>query len=140
MAAILAADVGGDLVSASATLAWRKLDTHGEGILLEGLYEVHTRTTAAPGEDLTARRVQLTDLPTGGAVKVTTRETLHLPTLPEPHPVALTQYFIPVLDTDWLAVITTSTANSPLEPGVEQVADHMAKSLTFSRGTETSIL
>lgn len=136
MAAILAADVGGELVSASATLAWRKLELSGDGIPLVGLHQVYSRAPASPGEDLDARRVEIKELPAGEAVKVATRETMQLPTLAELRPVALTQYFVPVLDTNWLAVITTTTGNPPLEPGVEEIADTMAKSLTFTRGQD----
>lgn len=136
MAAILAADVGGDLVSASATLAWRKLETHGEGIPVAGLREVYARAPASRGEDLDTRRVEVTQLPTGGSVKVATKEAVQVPGTSQIQPVAITQYFVPVLDTDWLAVITTSTGNPPLEPGVEEVADTMAKSLIFTRGSD----
>jgi hypothetical protein len=132
MAAILAAEVGGDLVSASATLAWSKLETHGEGIPMAGLREVYVRAPASPGEDMAARRVEAVQLPAGGAVKVATRQTMRLPGVDQPCPVALTQYFVPVLATDWLAVITTSTANKPLVPGVEEVAAGMATTLRFT--------
>jgi hypothetical protein len=131
MAAILAAEVDTGLVSASATLAWSKLDTHGEGIPVAGLREVYVRAAPSPGEDMAARRVEVVQLPSGGAVKVTTRQTMRLPGLERPCPVALTQYFVPVLATDWLAVITTSTGNQPLITGVEEVAAGMATTLRF---------
>jgi hypothetical protein len=131
MAAILAAEVGGGLFSASATLAWRKLDLGGEGIPLDGLREVYIRAPAGPGEDLAERRVEIVRVRAGGAVKVSTRETMRLSTMPETRPVAITQYFVPVLDTEWLAVITATTGDPALEPGVEQVADAMAASLAF---------
>ncbi len=132
MAAILAADVGGELVSASATLAWRKLDTHGEGIPVAGLREVYRRALASPGEEADARRVEEVVLPGGVGVKVATRQTMRLPAMPEPRPVALTQYFVPVLTTEWLAVLTASTGNPPLAKGVEEVADGMAATLRFT--------
>lgn len=135
MAAILAADVSGELVSASATLAWRKLDTGGEGISLAGLREVYARAPASPGEDLDARRVEIVELDLRRGVKVATRERMQLPTMTEAQPAAVMQYFIPVLDSDWLAVITATTGNPPLAPGVEEVADGMAGSLTFTRGS-----
>ncbi|MGH2731801.1 MAG: hypothetical protein ACRDJF_00895 [Actinomycetota bacterium] len=134
MAAILAAEVGGGLFSASATLAWRKIDVGGEGIPLAGLQEVYARAPAAPGESLAERRVETVEIGVGGALKVSTRETVQLPSMAAARPVAITQYFVPVLDTDWLAVITATTGNRPLEPGVEEVADTMAASLAFTRG------
>ena len=133
MAAILAADVGGQLVSASATLAWRRVPPGDDGIAVEGLREVYLRAPAGPGEDVDQRRVEVVELGAGGGVKVVTRETLALPGLVEAPPVSLTQYLVPVLDTEWLAVITTSTGNAALAPGVEEVADGMAATLAFTR-------
>ena len=132
LAAILAAEVGGDLVSASATLAWRELDLGGDKMSLEGLRRVYARAAASPGEDLTARRVELVELPAGGAVKVVSREPVRVPGTKKARPVSMTQYLVPVLDTDWLAVITTTTGNPPLSAGVEEVADGMARSLSFA--------
>jgi hypothetical protein len=132
MAAILAADVGGELVSASATLAWRQLDTHGEGIPVAGLREVYARAPAPAGEEVGARRVHVADLPVGAAVKLTTRQTMKVPGVAEPRLVVLTQYFVPVLDTDWLGVVTTATGTPALAPGVEEVADGMGASLRFT--------
>jgi len=134
MAAILAADVGGALVSASATLAWRKLDTHGEGVPVAGLRAVYARAPASPGETLADRRVDVVDLPSGPAVKLATRQVVKVPGTSAPAPVTLTQYFIPLLASDWLAVITTSTGNEPLAYGVEQVADDMAASFSVVEG------
>jgi hypothetical protein len=133
MAAILAAEVGGDLVSASATLAWRQLDLDGDGWDLEGLRQVYLRAPASPGEDLKARRVEVVDLAAGGALKVATRETTKVPGTGKVQPVSVTQYFIPVLDTDWLAVITATTGNPALTGGVEEVADGTAGSLKLTR-------
>jgi hypothetical protein len=132
MATILAADVGGELVSASATLAWRKLDVGEEGIPVAGLREVYARASASPGENLAARRVETVQLPAGGAVKVATKETVRVPMMNQIQPVNVTQYFVPVLHTDWLAVITTTTGNPALAPGTEAVADGMAASLAFT--------
>lgn len=131
MAAILTADAGGELVSASATLAWRQVGTEGEPIPVAGLREVYRRAPASPGEDAAARRVEEVTLPAGVGVKVATRQTMRLPGLPESRPVALTQYFVPVLASNWLAVVTASTGNPPLAAGVEEVADGMAASLRF---------
>ena len=131
MAAILAADVGGELVSASATMAWRQVPPADGGIPVEGLRQIYASARAGTGEDVDERRVDIIDLPAGGAVKVVSRETLPLPGLPEPRPVAATQYLVPVLDTDWLAVITATTGNAALAPGVEEVADGMAATLAF---------
>ena len=138
MAAILAADVGGELVSASATLAWRELDAGGEGIPLAGLREVYARAPASPSEDLDERRVEVVDLGAGGGVKVAKRETMGLPVMREARPVAVTQYFVPVPDSAWLAVLTATTANPTLVPGVEAVVDAMAASLGFHRGPAPS--
>ncbi|MGH8907529.1 MAG: hypothetical protein ACRD0K_13635 [Egibacteraceae bacterium] len=133
MAAILPAVVRGELLSASATLAWRKLDLGGEGIPLAGLREAYARAPASSGENLSERRVETVEIGLGGAVKVSTREIMQLPMIAEARRVAVTQYFVPVLDTEWLSVITTTTGDRALESGVEEVADTMAASLTFSR-------
>lgn len=133
MAAILAAEVGGELISASATLAWRKLDNRGEAIPVAGLREVYARAPASPDEDLAARRVEVVELPAGGAVKLVTREPVPLPAGGRSQPVDVVQHLVPVLDTDWLAVLTATTANPVLAPGVEEVADGVAKSLAFRR-------
>lgn len=138
MAAILAADVGGDLVSASATLAWRQLDLGGDEMDLEGLRQVYLRASAGPGEDMQARRVEQVELPSGGAVKVVSRERVRPPGTARDQQARLVQYLIPVLDTDWLAVITASTGNEPLAPGVEMVADQMAEALAFHAGERPS--
>ena len=134
MAAILAADVGGELVSASATLAWRELDLDdGEKIELEGLRQVYVQAPPAAGEDMEARSVERVELPCGGAVKVVSSERIRAPGTSTDQPTTLIQYLIPVLDINWLAVITSSTANEPLAAGLEVVADQMAASLTFGR-------
>ena len=133
IAAILAADVRGQLVSASATLAWRRVPPGDDGIPVEGLREVYLRAPAGPGEDVDRRRVEVVELAAGAGVKVVTSETPELPGLAEPRPVRLTQYLVPVLDTEWLAVITASTGNAALAPGVEEVADGMAATLNFTR-------
>ena len=133
MAAILAAEVGGDLVSASATLAWRKLDTDGQAIPVEGLRQVYLRAPASPSEDRAARRVEQVALPVGGAVKVVSRESSRVPRTSKSQPVDIVQYLVPVLDTDWLAVITATTGNPPLAAGVAEVANGMAVSLSFTK-------
>lgn len=131
LAAILAADVGGELVSASANLAWRKLETHGEGIPLAGLREVYVRAPRKAGEDLARRRVDIVELPAGGAVKLSTRRPMRRHPMSGPAVLNVTQHFVPVLDTEWLAVITTTTGNAVLAPNLEEVADGMARSLCF---------
>jgi len=135
MAAILAAEVGGDLVSASATLAWRKLDLGGDEMNLEGLRQVYLRAPASPGEDMAARRVEGVQLPVGGAVKVVTREPVTVPGTTRRQSVDMIQYFVPVLATDWLAVLTATTGDLPLAAGVEEVADGMATSLSLRSGS-----
>lgn len=138
VAAILVAEVQHHPVSASATLAWRQVDLGGDDLSLEGLREVYVRAPASPGEDLRQRRVDIVELPAGGAVKVATREAAApLPGQP-PVPATVTQYLVPVLDTGWLAVITTSTGNLELAAGVEQVADLMASSLELRQPEEPS--
>lgn len=133
MAAILAADVGGELVSASTTLAWRRVPPGDHGIPVEGLREVYARAPAGPGEDVAQRRVEVVGLGAGAGVKVVTNETVALPALTEPRQATAIQYLVPVLDTDWLAVITATTGNEALVPGVEEVADGMAATLAFAR-------
>jgi hypothetical protein len=132
LAAVLAGEADGRLVSASATLAWRRPDLAGDPLLLEGLGHMHLLAPAGPGEDLSARRVEIIELPAGGAVKVATRELVALPT--GEAPVAwVTQYLVPVpfLNSGWLAVITTTTGNPELAAAVEDVGDAMAASLHF---------
>lgn len=131
LAAILAGEVGGEPVSASATLAWRRPDLGGDRLDLEGLRQVYLRAPGSPGEDRRARRVEVVDLPSGGAVKVASRETAPVPTLAKVRSVAVTQYLVPVPHDGWLAVITATTGVPALEAGVEEVADAMAASLSF---------
>jgi hypothetical protein len=131
VAAVLAAEVEQHLVSASATLAWRQIELGGDRISLEGLRETYARAPASRGEDLRQRRVDIVGLPVGRAVKVATREAGVPRAGLTPVASSVTQYLVPVLDTDWLAVITTSTGNMELAPGVEQVADLVATSLVF---------
>lgn len=49
----------------------------------------------AAGEDLGERRVEMVELGGGGGVKVVTHETMALPVLDGPQPVAVTQYSSP---------------------------------------------
>ena len=51
--------------------------------------------------------------------------------VPGVRPVNVTQYFVSVLEADWLAVITATTGTPGLAEGVEIVADGMAGSLGF---------
>lgn len=129
MAALLLADVGGDTVSANATLVWQELETHGEGIPVAGLHAVFAGAPADPDEDAAHRRVDVVGLPGGNAVKLTTRRTMRLPGMTEAAAAAVTQYFVPVPSTDWLAVVTTGTGTLELAPAIEEVADEMAASL-----------
>jgi hypothetical protein len=130
LVAVLAAEVDGRLVSASATLAWRRPDLAGDPLLLEGLAHLHLLAPAAPGEDLAARRVEIVELPARGGVKVATRELVALPG-DDSRQAWVTQYLVPVLDTGWLAVITTTTGQPELAAAVEDVGDAMAASLHF---------
>lgn len=132
MAAILAGEEQGMLLSASATLAWRQIDGN-RAIPVEGLRQAYAQAPPSTGEDPAHRRVEAVRVSAGGAVKVVTRETMQVPMVAGPRPVDITQYFVPVLDTPWLAVITTTTGQPDLAPGVEQVADGMAESLAFNR-------
>lgn len=109
LAAILAGEAGGQPVSASATLAWRRPDLGGDRLDLEGLRQVYLRAPESPGEDRRARRVELVDLPSGGAVKVASKETAPVPTLAKVRSVAVTQYLVPVPHDGRLAVITATT-------------------------------
>ncbi len=70
-AAILAADVGGEPVSASATLAWRRLGPAGSTLPIDGLARVATEAPAEAGEDRSERLVEVVTLPAGPAVRVT---------------------------------------------------------------------
>ncbi|MGH2770778.1 MAG: hypothetical protein ACRDJF_09700, partial [Actinomycetota bacterium] len=134
MAAVLAGESGGELVSASATLAWRRLDLGADTMNLEGMRRAYLHAPPSPGEILDDRRVELVELSMGAGVKVATRETMRAPGAPGFNPVTVIRFFVPVLDTDWLAVITAATGVAALAAGVEEVANAMARSLTFSRG------
>src|SRR5207253_8786673 len=57
MAAILAGEVGGELLSASGTLAWRNLGEQSGPIPLEGLRRVYAQAPPGRGEDVRQRRV-----------------------------------------------------------------------------------
>jgi hypothetical protein len=131
LAAILAGEVDGTLVSASATLAWHRPDPTGGIPSLRALSEVYAREPAKADENTGARRVQVVSLPAGGAVKVSTRETVELPTGLRVDGVAMFQYVVPVLATGWLALLTTTTGVPGLAGGVSEVADAMAASLHF---------
>lgn len=131
LAAVLAGEVGGELVSASATLAWHRPEAESGPPSLAALYEVYARAPAAAGEDAATRRVEVVDLPAGGAVKVSTRETVELPTGARVHGVAVIQCIVPVLTTGWLALITATTGVPALVAGLEEVAATMAASLRF---------
>jgi hypothetical protein len=75
--------------------------------------------------------VEVVTLGAGGAVKVSTRETVELPTGVRVDGVAMVQYVVPVLATGWLALLTTTTGVPALAEGVSEVADTMAASLRF---------
>ena len=90
----------------------------------------HCARAARAMEQDAARRVDIVELPTGGGVKVATSELVVLPT-GEAAPAWVTQYLVPVFDTGWLAVITTTTGNADLAAAVEEVGDGMAASLRF---------
>ncbi|MGQ0679492.1 MAG: hypothetical protein ACT4OM_07540 [Actinomycetota bacterium] len=119
MAAILPARVQRQSVSASGTLAWRKMEGI-EAIRVAGLKQILLRSADAP-----PLAVEEVSLPVGPAVKASSRE------LVQGRSAAVFQYFVPVLDSQWLAVITCSTGNVALEKGVEVVARGMASSLRF---------
>jgi hypothetical protein len=131
LAAILAGEVDGTLVSASATLAWHRPDPSGGIPSLGALREVYARAPAGAAQDAAARRVEVVTLHAGGAVKVSTRETVELPTGVRVDGVAMVQYVVPVLATGWLALLTTTTGAPALAEGVSEVADTMAASLRF---------
>ena len=131
LAAILAGEVGGELLSASATLAWHRPEPGNGPPSLAALYEVYARALAGAEAETGMRRVETVQLPAGGGVKVSTRETVELPTGARVPGVAVTQYIVPVLTTGWLALITTTTGDPALAAGVEEVAMRMAASLRF---------
>lgn len=131
MALILAAEAGGELYSASATLAWRQLEPFGVAIPVEGLAKVYRQAPAGTRKDLDDRQVEIVTLPAGPAVRVSSTRTVELAGIEAP-PVAQTQHVVPVLQSSWLALLTTSTANPSLVPAVDDIADEMADSLTFT--------
>lgn len=132
LAAILAADVGGEPVSASATLAWRRLGPPGSPLPIDGVARVATEAPAELGEDRSERLVEMVRLPTGPAVRVASARATAVPGTDAVPTMAQTQHLVPVLDTGWLALLTTSTANPSLVAGVDEVADQMAESLAFT--------
>lgn len=138
LAAVLAGEVEGQLISASATLAWRRPDLGPDPLDVEGLREVFAQAPAAVGEERAARRVERRELPSGPAVKVVSKETARVPTLATLRLVAVVQHFVPVQHDGWLAVITVTTGVRELETGIEAVADAMAESLTFQTGPSSA--
>ena len=67
------------------------------------------------GEDRRAGPVERVERPSGGAVKVVSREMAPVPTVATIRSVAVTQYLVPVPDDGWLAVITTTTGVRDLQ-------------------------
>jgi hypothetical protein len=131
LAAILAAAVGAELVSASVTLSWRASTSGDRSVLLDGLRRFYATAPAAAGEDLTARRVEVVQLAAGGAVRVSSREAVQIPGGRRVDRVAITQYVVPVLDTGWLALLIGTTGVPALVAAVETVTDEVAESLSF---------
>jgi hypothetical protein len=137
LAAILFGTVGGQPISAGVTLAWRQIgnatdsDASSAVVPLEGLRRVYAQAPADTGEDPSARRVEVIELPAGGAVKVTTTQAAPVPSTDLTRPAQLIQYIAPAGDTGWLAFITATTAIPELVKGVESVAEGVATSLRF---------
>ncbi|MBW3612092.1 MAG: hypothetical protein KY438_11295 [Actinobacteria bacterium] len=76
--------------------------------------------------------MEVVTLPAGPAVRVTSARAVAVPGTDAVPTMAQTQHLVPVLDTGWLALLTTSTANPSLVAGVDEVADQMAESLAFT--------
>ena len=129
LAAILAGEAGGELLSASVTLGWRRPDYGGGRPPLEALRAVYADAPAATDQDAAARRVDIVELSVGGAVRVSSRQRIELPDGARVDGVATTQYVVPVMETGWLAVLTGSTGTEVLAEGVAEVVDSMAASL-----------
>jgi hypothetical protein len=130
LAAILVGEIRDEPVSASVTLAWRRPELRG-GIDLDAMGETFARAPSAPGEDLRARRARRVAVEAGDAITVATLETQVVPGGGGRRRVALTQWFVPVLDTGWLAVITTATPVLRLAAAVEDVGAAAVASLRF---------
>jgi hypothetical protein len=96
-----------------------------------GLRQIYATAPAAPGEDLTARRVEVVQLAPGGAVRVSSREAVQIPGGRRVDRVAITQYAVPVLGTGWLALLTGTTGVPGLVAAVERVTGAIAESLSF---------
>jgi hypothetical protein len=127
-AAMLHTD-GPDPLTLGFTLAWRPVAFRGLPRRLEALHRIQAQAPA--GGRHGDRRVEIVPLACGGGVRVLTRELVLVPGTRQRRPALVAQYLVPVLDLDWMAVLTTSTAVVRLEDAVAEAADRIADGLRF---------
>lgn len=126
LAAILAGRIGEEVVGASITLGWERspssVDLDALGLSL---------ARASPGADelVQHRRVDLVALSGGTALRLRGREQARVPGSTTRREVMLHQFFVPVANSTWLAVVTATTGLLQLGDAVGQAAMHVAGSL-----------
>jgi hypothetical protein len=126
LAAILAGNIGHEVIGASVTLGWRRTsgcwDLHAVGLALSG------RTSATDGL-IEHREVDLVELPRGRAVHLRGRERARVPGSTLQREVALHQLFVPLEGSGWLAVVTATTALLRLSEVMGETALRVAASI-----------
>ena len=120
----------GEMIGASLTLAWREFRG---GVLLEGLRQYFADEDPGPGEDATARSVDVVALPGGQAVRTRSRQRLPVPLTSHRQDTVIVQHLLPVPEpaTDWLAVLTMSTPDIAGADEFTALAGRVAASLEF---------
>jgi hypothetical protein len=127
-----------DILSASLTLAWRKLPRAASHLDVDALVALYADAPADDGEDPTARRVEPVELPAGPAARLRTTALAPIPETSRRQRVAVSQHFVPVPGTDWLGVLTVTTPNLGLTEVFDDLADRVAESLEFDPTPTTS--
>jgi hypothetical protein len=118
-----------DLVGASLTLSWLRLDSPPDDI--EWLARFLAEDAPADGEDPALRTVEIVDLPAGPAVRTTSSLLVPVPESSRHQRVTVNQITVPVPNTPWLAVLAVSSPNAELAEVFATLADEVAQSLAF---------
>jgi hypothetical protein len=120
-----------DLVGASLTLAWRRLDGT-DHVDVDGIAQVLASAPPGPGEAAADRIVAVVGLPTGPAAHLHAAQLAALPGSPvRQRMTALSQFLVPIPRLPWLAIVTTATANPQLADGIDAIAEGVARSIEF---------
>lgn len=119
---------------ASLTLAWRRLagaDRLPPGDLARGIAESLSTAPLADGESEEGREISVVDLGTGPGARLRTTQTVPVPETDTRRRVAIVQFLVPVPGQPWIAVVTATTPNLDLAPGVDAIAEAVVRSLEF---------